>query len=104
MDSGHSVSQSHANLEEKRGHGIYHRSCDRREQRPGAKYIAPYAATSMRNIHGTVAMWLIIYDDLTHHAARPYRELSLLLRRPPGREAFPVIYSTSFETIERATH
>ncbi|MEO6151337.1 MAG: F0F1 ATP synthase subunit alpha, partial [Mucilaginibacter sp.] len=55
----------------------------------GLKYIAPYAATSIaeyfmedgRNV-------LIVYDDLTHHA-RAYRELSLLLRRPPGREAFP---------------
>ena len=53
------------------------------------QYIAPYAATAMAEQirdHGGDA--LIIYDDLTKHA-QAYRQLSLLLRRPPGREAFP---------------
>ena len=36
---------------------------------------------------------LVVYDDLSKHAAA-YRELSLLLRRPPGREAFPATSST----------
>jgi F-type H+-transporting ATPase subunit alpha len=72
---------------------------------PGLKYIAPYAATSIaehfmeegRNV-------LIVFDDLTHHA-RAYRELSLLLRRPPGREAFPGdIFYIHSRLLERATH
>jgi F-type H+-transporting ATPase subunit alpha len=72
---------------------------------PGLSYIAPYAATS-------IAEWfmesgrdvLIVYDDLTHHA-RAYRELSLLLRRPPGREAFPGdIFYIHSRLLERATH
>ncbi len=66
-------------------------------------YIAPYAGASM----GEYFMYkgghvLIIYDDLTKQAAA-YRELSLLLRRPPGREAYPgdVFYLHS-RLLERA--
>jgi F-type H+-transporting ATPase subunit alpha len=52
-------------------------------------YLAPYAATAMAEFfrdNGKHA--LIVYDDLSKHAVA-YRELSLLLRRPPGREAYP---------------
>lgn len=71
---------------------------------PGLLYIAPYAATSIAEYfmeHGRDV--LIIYDDLTNHA-RAYRELSLLLRRPPGREAFPGdIFYIHSRLLERAT-
>ncbi|MYL36158.1 F0F1 ATP synthase subunit alpha [Pontibacillus yanchengensis] len=66
-------------------------------------YLAPYAGVSM----GEEFMYngkhvLVVYDDLTKQAAA-YRELSLLLRRPPGREAFPgdVFYLHS-RLLERA--
>ncbi|HSH84957.1 MAG TPA: alternate F1F0 ATPase, F1 subunit alpha [Guyparkeria sp.] len=71
---------------------------------PGLSYIAPYAATSiaeylMAQGHDV----LIVYDDLTQHA-RSYRELSLLLRRPPGREAFPGdIFYIHSRLLERST-
>ena len=71
---------------------------------PGLQYMAPYAATSMAE-HFTEAGRdvLIVYDDLTRHA-RSYRELSLLLRRPPGREAFPGdIFHVHARLLERAT-
>ena len=72
---------------------------------PGLAYITPYAATSIAEFFmeagGDV---LIVYDDLTQHA-RSYRELSLLLRRPPGREAFPGdIFYLHSRLLERATH
>ncbi len=72
---------------------------------PGLKYIAPYAATSIaENFMEQGRDVLIVYDDLTHHA-RAYRELSLLLRRPPGREAFPGdIFYIHSRLLERATH
>ncbi|MGJ8723259.1 MAG: alternate F1F0 ATPase, F1 subunit alpha [Roseibacillus sp.] len=72
---------------------------------PGLRFLAPYAATSiaehfMEKGHDV----LIVYDDLTHHA-RAYRELSLLLRRPPGREAFPGdIFYIHSRLLERSTH
>jgi F-type H+-transporting ATPase subunit alpha len=71
---------------------------------PGMQYLAPYAGAS-------VAEWfrdngehaLVVYDDLTKHADA-YRELALLLDRPPGREAFPGdIFYIHAELLERAT-
>jgi F-type H+/Na+-transporting ATPase subunit alpha len=72
---------------------------------PGLAYIAPYAATSIAEHFMEAGRdVLIVYDDLTHHA-RAYRELSLLLRRPPGREAFPGdIFYIHSRLLERATH
>ncbi len=72
---------------------------------PGLAYIAPYAATSIAEHFMELGRdVLIVYDDLTHHA-RAYRELSLLLRRPPGREAFPGdIFYIHSRLLERATH
>jgi F-type H+-transporting ATPase subunit alpha len=72
---------------------------------PGLAYIAPYAATSIAEYFMEAGRdVLIVYDDLTQHA-RAYRELSLLLRRPPGREAFPGdIFYIHSRLLERATH
>jgi F-type H+/Na+-transporting ATPase subunit alpha len=72
---------------------------------PGVAYIAPYAATSIAEHFMEAGRdVLIVFDDLTHHA-RAYRELSLLLRRPPGREAFPGdIFYIHSRLLERATH
>ena len=70
---------------------------------PGMRYLAPYAGAS-------VAEWfrdqgghaLVIYDDLTKHADS-YRELALLLDRPPGREAYPGdVFYVHAELLERA--
>jgi F-type H+-transporting ATPase subunit alpha len=72
---------------------------------PGLAYIAPYAATTIAESFMEAGRdVLIVYDDLTQHA-RAYRELSLLLRRPPGREAFPGdIFYIHSRLLERATH
>lgn len=71
---------------------------------PGLAYIAPYAATSIAEYFMEKGRdVLIVYDDLTHHA-RAYRELSLLLRRPPGREAYPGdIFYIHSRLLERST-
>jgi F-type H+-transporting ATPase subunit alpha len=71
---------------------------------PGLQYIAPFAGCAlaeywMRQGKDT----LIVYDDLSTHA-RTYRELSLLLRRPPGREAYPGdIFFVHSRLLERST-
>lgn len=72
---------------------------------PGLQYIAPYAATTMAEFFMEQGRdVLVVYDDLTQHA-RAYRELSLLLRRPPGREAFPGdIFYIHSRLLERSTH
>lgn len=66
-------------------------------------YLAPYAGCTMAEyFRDNKKHALIIYDDLTKHAAA-YRQMSLLLRRPPGREAYPgdVFYIHS-RLLERA--
>ena len=71
---------------------------------PGMKYLAPFAGCAIAEAwmeagHDT----LVVYDDLTTHA-QAYRELSLLLRRPPGREAYPGdIFYLHARLLERAT-
>jgi F-type H+-transporting ATPase subunit alpha len=72
---------------------------------PGLRFITPYAATAMaEHFMEQGRDVLIVYDDLTRHA-RAYRELSLLLRRPPGREAYPGdIFYIHSRLLERATH
>ena len=73
------------------------------EESPGLSYIAPYAAMTMAEYFSAQGKdVLLILDDMTHHA-RAYRELSLLLRRPPGREAFPGdIFYVHARLLERA--
>jgi F-type H+-transporting ATPase subunit alpha len=67
------------------------------------QYLAPYAAVSMAEHFMHIGKdMLVVYDDLSKHAVA-YRAISLLLRRPPGREAFPgdVFYLHS-RLLERA--
>ena len=71
---------------------------------PGLQYLAPFAGCALaeyamqRGRHS-----LVVYDDLSTHA-RIYRELSLLLRRPPGREAYPGdVFSIHARLLERST-
>ncbi len=71
---------------------------------PGLQYLAPFAGCAIAEY------WmkqgedvLIVYDDLTTHA-NSYRELSLLLKRPPGREAYPAdIFYLHSRLLERST-
>ncbi len=71
---------------------------------PGLQFIAPYAATSMAEFFAAQGRdVLVVYDDLSQHALS-YRQISLLLRRPPGREAFPGdIFYIHSRLLERAT-
>jgi F-type H+-transporting ATPase subunit alpha len=71
---------------------------------PGLQYLAPYAgATAAEYFRGGGQDALVVYDDLTKHADA-YREMALLLGRPPGREAFPGdIFYIHAQLLERAT-
>jgi F-type H+-transporting ATPase subunit alpha len=67
------------------------------------QYIAPYSGCTIgEHIRDNGGHALVIYDDLSKHAVA-YRQLSLLLRRPPGREAFPGdIFYLHSRLLERA--
>lgn len=71
---------------------------------PGVSYLAPYSAASLAEYFMEKGEdVLVIYDDLTTHA-RAYREISLLLERPPGREAYPGdIFFIHSKLLERST-
>ncbi|MCC6922806.1 MAG: F0F1 ATP synthase subunit alpha [Nitrosomonas sp.] len=71
---------------------------------PGLKYLAPFAGCTVAEAWMAQGRdTLIVYDDLSTHA-RSYRELSLLLRRPPGREAYPGdIFYLHSRLLERST-
>jgi len=71
---------------------------------PGLQHLAPFAGCAVAEywMHQGRDV-LVIYDDLSTHA-KTYRELSLLMRRPPGREAYPGdIFSIHARLLERAT-
>ncbi|HNQ92566.1 MAG TPA: F0F1 ATP synthase subunit alpha [Alphaproteobacteria bacterium] len=72
--------------------------------RPGLKYLAPFAGCAIaEHWMETGRRTLIVYDDLSTHA-QIYRELSLLLRRPPGREAYPGdVFYLHARLLERST-
>lgn len=71
---------------------------------PGLQHWAPFAGCALAEYWMQQGRdTLVIYDDLSTHA-KTYRELSLLLRRPPGREAYPGdIFSVHAQLLERAT-
>jgi len=71
---------------------------------PGLQYLAPYAGASVAESFRDAGQHaLVVYDDLTKHADA-YRELALLLDRPPGREAYPGdIFYIHAELLERAS-
>jgi F-type H+/Na+-transporting ATPase subunit alpha len=71
---------------------------------PGLQYIAPFAGCALAEYWMQQGQdTLVIYDDLATHA-KAYRELSLLLRRPPGREAYPGdIFFIHSRLLERST-
>jgi len=71
---------------------------------PGLQHLAPFAGCAIAEFWMQQGRdTLVVYDDLSTHA-RTYRELSLLLRRPPGREAYPGdIFYVHARLLERAT-
>lgn len=71
---------------------------------PGMKYLAPFSGCAIAEAWMDAGLdTLVVYDDLSTHA-QAYRELSLLLRRPPGREAYPGdIFYLHARLLERAT-
>jgi F-type H+/Na+-transporting ATPase subunit alpha len=105
---GQQISSVTKNLEVLRGNGALEHTVlmvASSDSPPGVSYIAPYAATSLAEFFMNEGEdVLIVYDDLTKHA-RAYRELSILLERPSGREAYPGdIFYIHSRLLERSTH
>jgi F-type H+/Na+-transporting ATPase subunit alpha len=103
---GQKASSINAVVEAVREHGAFERCIfvvGGADAPPGAQWITPYAACSMAEYfrdRGQDA--LLVIDDLTKHAI-VYRQLSLLLRKPPGREAYPGdIFYIHARLLERA--
>ena len=73
------------------------------DDQPALRYLAPYAGMTLAEYFLDLGLdVLVVFDDLTKHADA-YRELSLLLRRPPGREAYPGdIFYLHSRLLERA--
>ena len=98
------IAQVVRTLEEADAHALHASSWPPRPSDPAPMlYISPYSATAMGEyFRDSGRHALLIYDDLSKHA-QSYREISLLLRRPPGREAYPgdVFYLHS-RLLERA--
>jgi len=71
---------------------------------PGLRFLAPYAGCAIaEHFMDRGGHALVVYDDLTSHA-QAWRELALLMRRPPGREAFPGdVFYVHARLLERAT-
>ncbi len=71
---------------------------------PGLQHLAPFAGCALAEAWMEQGRdTLVVYDDLSTHA-KTYRELSLLLRRPPGREAYPGdVFSIHARLLERST-
>ncbi len=104
---GQKVSTVKRVTESLRSHGVMRQSIvvsADADDSPGLQFIVPYAATTMGEYFMRKGRdVLVIYDDLTRHA-RAYREISLLLRRPPGREAYPGdVFFIHSRLLERAT-
>ncbi len=99
-----SVARVMAELDERGGMAYTTIIATTEDDPPGLRWVAAYAAMSMaEHVRDRGDDALVVFDDLSRHA-RAYREVSLLLRRPPGREAYPgdVFYIHS-RLLERST-
>lgn len=72
------------------------------DDNPGLQYLGPFAGTSICELFSVLGYdSILIFDDLSNHAVA-YRQVSLLLRRPPGREAYPGdVFYTHSRLLER---